>query len=165
MYTRLEGRTFTFSVSGTLERQVLVMEDRETHTHWSQVTGQAIVGPLRGDRLKQVPTQVLTGRAGSPASRQPPGTRASAWLASPSPGRNMALGAGAGGHSELVLGTRAGGAIRSYALSLLDHRPILDNPLGGVPIVVAYAPGDGFGLVGTASSQTRCLNSGPAMPR
>ncbi len=148
MYARrLEGRTFTFSVSGTLERQVLVIEDRETHTHWSQLTGKAIEGPLRGDRLEQVPTQVLTWQswqARFPASTLYAGFRVASFAFS---GAKYGLGAGASGHSELVLGTRAGGAIRGYALSLLDHRPILDDTLGGIPIVVAYAPGDGFGLV------------------
>ncbi len=148
MYARtLEGRTLTFSVSGTLERQVLVIEDRETHTRWSQLTGLAIEGPLQGRRLQQVPAQVLTWRrwqARFPAGTVYAGFRTASFAFS---GPKYGLGAGASGHSELVLGTRAGNTWRGYALSLLDHRPILDDTLGGIPIVVAYAPQDGFGLV------------------
>lgn len=148
MYARtLEGKTLTFAASGTLERQVLVMEDRETQTRWSQLTGLAIDGPLRGQRLHQLGSQVLTWqrwRARFPGSSVYSGSPRASFLGS---GPKYGLGAGAGGHSELVLGTRVGDAVRGYALSLLDRWPILDDRLGDVPIVVAYAPDDGFGQV------------------
>jgi len=148
VYARtVDGKALTFSASGTLERQVLVMEDRETQTRWSQLTGFAINGALRGQRLRQVSSQVLTWKrwhARFPTSSLCTGATRATFLGS---GPKYGLGAGAGGHSELVLGTRVGGAVRGYALSLLDRRPILDDTLGGVPIVVAYAPDDGYGLV------------------
>ncbi len=148
MYARtLDQTTLTFFVSGTLERQVLVIEDRETQTRWSQLTGLAIGGPLQGRHLRQLGTQVLTWkrwRARFPTSSLYAGPLRPSFVFS---GAKYGLGAGASGHSELVLGTRAGHAVRGYALSLLDHTPILNDTLGGIPIVVAYAPDDGFGLV------------------
>ena len=148
MYARtLDGKTLTFFVSGTLERQVLVIEDRETRTRWSQLTGLAIGGPLHGRHLQQLGSQVLTWkrwRARFPNGSLYAGSRQTSFLGSRA---KYGLGAGASGHSELVLGTRVGDAVRGYALSLLDRWPILDDSLGGIPIVVAYAPDDGFGLV------------------
>lgn len=148
MYARtLDGKTLTFFASGTLERQVLVMEDRQSQTRWSQLTGIAIDGPLRGQHLNQLSSQVLTWTrwlARFPRSSLYKGSPQSTFLGS---GPKYGLGAGASGHSELVLGTRIGDAVRGYALSLLDRWPVLDDSLGGVPIVVAYSPDDGFGLV------------------
>jgi hypothetical protein len=148
VYARtLDQKTLTFFVSGTLDRQVLVIEDRETQTRWSQLTGLAIGGPLQGRHLRQLGTQVLTWkrwRARFPTGSLYAGPLRPSFVFS---GPKYGLGAGASGHSELVLGTRVGSAARGYALALLDQRPILDDVLGGLPIVVAYAPDDGFGLV------------------
>ncbi len=162
MYARtLDQKTFTFFVSGTLERQVLVMEDRETQTRWSQLSGLGIGGPLQGRHLRQLGTQVLTWKrwqARFPSSGLYPGSLRASFTFS---GAKYGLGAGAGGHSELVLGTRVGDAARGYALSLLDRRPILDDSLGGIPIVLAYAPDDGFGLVWDRRIGDRVLDFRP----
>ncbi len=48
---KVSGRTLTFIVSGKLWRNSLVMQDRETGTLWSHVTGEALHGPLAGERL------------------------------------------------------------------------------------------------------------------
>ena len=43
----MNGKELTFMVSGMLWRDSLVMQDRETETLWSHVTGEAIRGPLK----------------------------------------------------------------------------------------------------------------------
>ncbi len=56
VYSRqIEGRTLTFIVSGKLWRDSLVMQDVETGTLWSHVTGEALHGPLAGRRLEAIP--------------------------------------------------------------------------------------------------------------
>ena len=53
MYSRdLEGKTYTFGVSGKLWRDALLMYDHQTRSLWSHITGEAIRGPLKGKRLK-----------------------------------------------------------------------------------------------------------------
>lgn len=53
MYSRdLEGKTYTFGVSGKLWRDALLMYDHQTRSLWSHITGEAIQGPLTGKRLK-----------------------------------------------------------------------------------------------------------------
>ena len=52
MYSReLDGKTYTFGVSGKLWRDALVMYDHQTRTLWSHITGEAIEGALKGKRL------------------------------------------------------------------------------------------------------------------
>jgi len=48
-------RELTFIVSGRLWRNSLVMQDEETGTYWSHVTGVAMEGPLEGTKLTMLP--------------------------------------------------------------------------------------------------------------
>ncbi len=53
MYSReLEGKTYTFGVSGKLWRDALLMYDHQTQSLWSHITGEAIQGELKGKKLK-----------------------------------------------------------------------------------------------------------------
>jgi hypothetical protein len=55
VYARTLGRTtYTFQVSGRLWRNSLIMEDRETGTSWSQVTGRALYGQHKGAQLQKL---------------------------------------------------------------------------------------------------------------
>lgn len=53
---RVEDRTLTFTVSGRLYRNDLVMRDRETDSLWPQILGRALHGKLEGRKLRPVPT-------------------------------------------------------------------------------------------------------------
>jgi hypothetical protein len=50
----VNGKRLTLGVSGKLWRNSLVMFDRETGTLWSQITGEAVEGPLKGARLPKL---------------------------------------------------------------------------------------------------------------
>ncbi len=55
-FSRTAGtRTLTF-VKLRRERGDLLMEDRETHTTWQALSGNAVRGPLAGTRLVQIPS-------------------------------------------------------------------------------------------------------------
>ena len=60
---RVGGRTLTFINSGALWRDTLVLEDRETGTLWTAATGEALYGPLRGERLTPIPATNATMNA------------------------------------------------------------------------------------------------------
>ena len=51
--TTVDGRTLHFHLAG-INNQNFIMRDRETGTWWQQVSGEAILGPLKGHRLKSV---------------------------------------------------------------------------------------------------------------
>jgi hypothetical protein len=59
----LDGRTLSFGVSGKLYRNSLVMVDRQTGSLWSHVLGASIAGPLRGERLRMLPSSFASWRA------------------------------------------------------------------------------------------------------
>jgi hypothetical protein len=54
------GQVRRFGVSGLLRESDLVMYDFESHTLWQQATGEAIVGALAGERLRFVPAQIVS---------------------------------------------------------------------------------------------------------
>ncbi len=56
----IEGRTYTFGVSGYLYQSDLLMWDRETESFWSQITGTAVVGPMTDARLEMIVASVTT---------------------------------------------------------------------------------------------------------
>jgi hypothetical protein len=60
---RIGGRTLTFINSGALWRDTLVLEDRETGTLWTAATGEALYGPLQGERLTPIPATNATMNA------------------------------------------------------------------------------------------------------
>lgn len=56
MYARQVGdRTLTFIVSGKLWRNSMIMQDLETNSLWSHVTGECLEGELVGTHLTMVP--------------------------------------------------------------------------------------------------------------
>ena len=51
--TTVDGRLLHFHLAG-INNQNFIMRDEETGSWWQQVTGEAILGPLKGRRLKTV---------------------------------------------------------------------------------------------------------------
>jgi len=147
VYARtVQGRNLTFEVWPGLERGVLVMRDRETGSLWSQLTGQALDGSLRGKSLRLVPTSVVSLKAWQ---QRHPGSGvyrgANPFFFIPDPG--YSLNQGPQTRRDYVLGTRVGLMARAYPLTLLDRTPVFEDELGGVPIVVGYDPVEGSGVI------------------
>lgn len=146
MYARnVQGRTLTFELWPGLLRGDLVMRDRETGSLWSQLTGRALDGPLRGQLLRLLPTSVVSLQSWQQLH---PGSEVyGAGQPLFIPDSLYSLGQAAETHSRYVLGTRVGSAARGYPLPLLDRTPVFEDELGGVPIVIGYDPREGSGLV------------------
>jgi len=147
VYARKVGdRTLDFDLWPGLERGVLVMVDRQTHSLWSQLNGNGIKGPLTGQRLRLISTTISPWKSWSALHPDTTvyagGSSVFALL-----GPDYSLGGNPQDHRGFVLGTRVGAATRAYPLLLLDRSPVLNDELGGVPIVIAYNPQEGFGVV------------------
>jgi hypothetical protein len=56
----INGKRHTFQASGSLWQDALVMQDLETETLWSQVSGKGITGPLTGSALTLYPSSTTT---------------------------------------------------------------------------------------------------------
>ncbi len=52
---KVSGEAAEFGVSGKLHNSDLVMYDRLTESYWQQITGKAIIGEAKGQKLEQVP--------------------------------------------------------------------------------------------------------------
>lgn len=68
---RIDDHTLTLLVSGKLWRNSLIMEDLETGTLWSHITGEALDGELAGRQLEILPgvhTSWAEWRAEHPAT-------------------------------------------------------------------------------------------------
>ena len=56
----LEGQVVEFGVSGMLRNSDLVMWDRTTETLWQQLTGEALVGGLVGEKLELLSAPIIS---------------------------------------------------------------------------------------------------------
>jgi hypothetical protein len=56
----LNGEIYEFGTSGLLRNSDLVMYDRTTESLWQQLTGEAIIGDLTGERLAFLPSSLVS---------------------------------------------------------------------------------------------------------
>lgn len=155
---RVGNETLTFGVSGKLIDANLVMYDRQTRTYWSQVRGEAIVGPLVPTDLEIVPSTITTWeewRRGHPETRvlsrntgiYPTSTYAS----NPYAGYANRSGVGFGVDDvderlpakEVVYGVSAGGNATAYPADTVSDETVINDRVGDVPVAVVEHPTDG----------------------
>jgi hypothetical protein len=148
--TTVGGQVLHFHLAG-INNQNFIMRDEETGSWWQQVTGEAIFGPLKGQRLRSVIHDELTfglwkrekpgGRVLRPdeavarAGKYAPANWEERMIKVPvttTQSLDSALDPRA-----LVIGLTINGASRAYPIdAVLKQSPILDD-LGGVPIFIA----------------------------
>jgi len=147
---RLGERTLSFGTTGKLRRSDLVMYDSQTESWWQQYTGECLVGELAGAKLDLVPSVILSYESLKSAY---PGAR----ILSRSTGFHRSYGytpyigyEKEKGRPRLfegiidkrlpplerVAGVSAGNSRRAYRLASFDDNPVLNDEVGGAPIVV-----------------------------
>jgi hypothetical protein len=146
----LHGKKLSFGVFGTY-RGVMAMVDRETHTIWAHMTGEALAGLLVGFRLAILPAQMGTWDrwlALHPEARAPdvpiPGNGRGPYSFGPvAQERTRLTGDERLPESTTVLGVAVGPLARAYALEESDRRDpwVLHDQIGSVPIVALSPPG------------------------
>jgi len=152
VYARdVNGRTLTFGVSGKLIRNSLVMFDRETGTLWSHLTGVALEGPLVGQHLQQLLSEQTTWgrwRAEHPETLMLD-VETNDVRFDPYQTYYGAPDAGVVGRKraddrlpvkEKVIGVRLGGEVKAYSFTALARERVVNDEVGGVPLVVAFDP-------------------------
>src|SRR5262249_53826957 len=137
----VDGRVLRFHLAG-INNQNFLMLDEETGSWWQQVTGECILGPLRGKRLRRISSDEITlaaWRSEHPEStvvkfdpRYRAGYPDSNWERRverlPAPGAR-----------ELVVGIELNGVSRAYRLSSLREQSPLNTQVGRTPIVIVVA--------------------------
>ena len=148
----IDGRALTFQIWGVY-RGASVLRDDQTGTLWSHLTGEALVGPMAGSRLSQLPGEMAP--IGAWLDRHPDSTALD--LGTTNVFRAFRPGelpvkpwwfATMGDVDErlplrkIVVGVEANGSSRAYVLDAAAGSPtaILDE-VGGVPIALLGAPG------------------------
>lgn len=156
----------TFGVSGKLLYNTLVMYDRQTDSLWSQLYGVSVDGPLSGERLSFFPSQFTTWEqwyAHYPESRalskrltceqfncgsyseNPRGSYVVDPYASYYEAEELGVvdnqiprDAGPSTLKERLLGVRVGPAARAYPYTALRQRPLINDELNGLPVLIWF---------------------------
>ncbi len=150
-----EGERLTFGTTGVLRRSDLVMWDRQTESWWQQFDGEAIVGRLAGERLRALPTAIVSWKAFKAA--HPTGTVLSRDTgAKRAYGRNPYVGyddiekkpyyyRGRVGDGlppmARVVGVKMGAEARAYSMDTVRRKRRIHDMLAGNSIAVLWAPG------------------------
>ena len=137
-----------------INNQNFVMQDAQTGTWWQQVSGEAILGPLKGRQLTLVPFDHLTfaawreeapnGRVLAPdagvaaANRYARADWEERMQTTPAPrsaANDTRLPARA-----LVVGIEVGGVSRAYPLAGLKRAGVVLDTLGTTPLAIVRGP-------------------------
>ena len=141
--------TLTFGVSGKLIRNSLVMFDRQTGSLWSHLTGEALQGSLAGQHLQQLLSEQTTWgkwRTQHPKSLMLDVDPVDVWW-DPYDLYYDSLSAGVVGRKrtdnrlpvkEKVIGVRLGGEVKAYSFTALARDRVVNDTVGGVPLVVVF---------------------------
>lgn len=152
VYSRdVQNQTLEFGVSGKLWNANLIMYDRQTETYWSQVQGEAVVGPLTPTELELVHGE-LTNWSGWKAKH--PDTRVlsretgiypkSTYGSNPYRGYESreSVGFGVGNvddrlsSKELVYGINVGEEAKAYIEGDIKRENLIQDDVNGVPVLV-----------------------------
>jgi hypothetical protein len=154
----VDGEPTTFGVSGLLFRNALVMYDERTNSLWSQIAAAAIQGGKVGTALDLVPSAITTWgefRAQYPEGtvlRPPPESSTVTGRNStrnydrnPYAGYESSSQIGIGGSFDddrlhpktTVVGVEHGGVARAYPLDRVREAGVVNDEVGGLPVVVA----------------------------
>ena len=151
----VEGRELTFGVSGFLFHNNLVMYDHQTDSLWSQVLAQAIKGAYNREALVVLgatQSSWLDWKTEHPdtvvLSASQMGKQADEVI-DPYVGYYQSGAAGLGGQAErderlpaqaLVVGIKIGKEERAYTFEGVRQLTLINDELGGVPILLVYNP-------------------------
>lgn len=150
--SRVDGRVLTFGVSGLLYNSDVLLYDRQTQSLWSQLLGQAVSGPMKGQRLTMLAlthttwadwrkshptTQILSTRTGKarPYERDAyPGYDSSQDIMFPVEFRSS------GFHpKERVLGVKIGAQAKAYPFVELGKTAgVVSDQVGGTALTIRF---------------------------
>ena len=128
----IDGTVLSFGHEGVLYLGSFVMYDKQTDSLWVHATGEAVKGPLKGKVLPFLPSTITTWkrwRAAHPKTSVLTGQRGSAFM-----GRFGLLAS----PDDYGLSVGQPAAPKLYPMALLMKQRVIEDTLGGTPIVVLY---------------------------
>jgi hypothetical protein len=146
----VDGRALTFRLAG-INNQNFLMRDEETGSYWQQISGKAISGPYRGRQLELVHSDELTfllwrnenprGTILRPVDRFASEYETKDWdvqmrsVDTVVDTKNTPYGP-----RELMLGVEHNGAARAYMLDRVLKQKLVQDWIGGTPVIVVLGP-------------------------
>jgi len=133
------------------------MYDRETETLWSQLLGEAVEGELQGTRLEYLPAVMTTWESWREMHPNTVAIR-KGFFGARDPYLNYYYSSDAGvigatnlderlGTKEFVIGVEVGQEAVAYPFSVLNDEPVVNDEIGGLPLLVAFDKETGAGAV------------------
>jgi hypothetical protein len=177
----LDGRVLDFGTTGNLRHSDLVMYDRQTESWWQQATGRAIVGELTGTQLELMPVQLISW--GQFVEAHPDGAVLSRdtghprdYDRNPYPGYDVVdsdpflledktLIDGRLSPKVRILGVVIGDEAAAYPFPFLAEHPVVNDEVGGEPIVVVWTDGAASGLGGPTVAGGEIVGAANAFSR
>jgi hypothetical protein len=176
----VEGRELTFGTTGRLRFSNLIMYDRQTESWWQQATGEAIAGKFTGKRLNSRPASIVSWddfRSAHPdgkvLSRETGFSRAY--------GQNPYAGYDDVDNSPFlyegpktpetlppmarVITVDSGGEAVAYPYDILRQERLVNDTVGGKPVVVLWTPGTASALDEGAVAAGRDVGSAAVFSR
>jgi Protein of unknown function (DUF3179) len=143
---------FTFHLAG-INNQNFLMRDDQTGTFWQQITGRAISGPLAGTQLDPISSDELTfglwrqenpgGAVLKSVPRYAGKYESKDWDAHMNRVPTVLDFPKTGIASrELMLGVQAFGASRAWPVSRILSEKLIEDRIGGEPILLVVGPDD-----------------------
>jgi thiol-disulfide isomerase/thioredoxin len=157
----LDGQVLDFGTTGRLRYSNLVMYDRQTETWWQQATGQAIAGKLTLQELTLVPASLISWADFKEAHPEGKVLSRDTGFAKPyginpyagydNVDRQPFLFVGPETPSVLpqmarVLTVDLNEEAVAYPYDVLQKARVVNDKVGGVPVVVLWAPGTASAL-------------------
>lgn len=175
----VDGRVLRFGVSGLLRKSDLVMWDDATVSLWQQITGEAIVGEMTGTQLELIPTPLISWgqfkqrfAEGLVLSRDTGFARQygvnpyQGYDSSAQPFLFTEEGDDRFPAMERVVGVTINGANKAYPFGVLADEIVVNDEVGGQPIVVFWGAADtASALDNPTISEGRAVGVGVAYMR
>lgn len=146
----IDGRPLTFRLAG-INNQNFLMRDEETGSYWQQISGKAVAGPYLGRQLELVHSDELTfalwrtenpeGTVLQPVAEFVSEYEEKDWEAQIGKARTVVDTAKTPYKPrELMLGVEHGGASRAYVLDRVLKQKLVQDWVGGTPVIVVVGP-------------------------
>jgi hypothetical protein len=138
VYSRIvDDQILSFCLSGRLWEKSMILNDQETETQWSQLSGKAKAGLLVGKSLRPIPSVVVAWKAWRQA--YPAGTVAALDYSSKnfSKGYNLTW-------DRFVLGIASEKRSKAWSLDNLAQAHIVHDEWVGQPVIVFFQPETGM---------------------
>jgi len=175
-----EQQVLDFGTTGRLRYSNLVMYDRQTESWWQQASGEAIAGVFNGRALTVVPSSMIAWADfkaefpdGSVLSRETGYDRdygQNPYTGYDDPSRSPFLYSGPETPEDLpqtarVLGIELNEEAVAYPYDLLQRERVVNDAVGGAPIVIFWQPGTASALDASSIAQGDDVGAANAFSR